>query len=190
MNFNEKKKIQDYGMAKIHDYTDHLVDFFEFYRDFDFRSNVICVYLGQAIPVNSYPNVTELEMYKDNFGPTKRFNVQPVNVADLLNLNYNMAHGVGKKRLKKFEAFTAEAVELLQENMSSIEWNHTWWIHWVFWSCFAFLSLFQLLNQEEIKSMTKPCACSHFFQTESDMLSDFSENFLDRNIFEWLKNKR
>ena len=54
-----------------------------------------------------------IKKLKDNI---KSFNKQAVNVADLLNLNFNCAYGVGKKRSNKFKGFCGHAVELLRNN--------------------------------------------------------------------------
>jgi len=111
VEFNRKKKIKDYGMERIVDYEYHCIEFFEFYGEFDFKENVICAYLGRAIPTKNYPDKDDdLVKFKDNI---KDFNKQVVNVADMLNLNYNCAYGVGMKRSKKFTVFCKRAVELL-----------------------------------------------------------------------------
>lgn len=94
-------------------YKDHLIGFFDFYRTFDFGNNVICPFLGKAVPIKSYSkDLVEFQKFMDN---VKGFNKQVVNVADLFNLNYNVAYGVGKRRIKKFVPFCAHAVNLLEE---------------------------------------------------------------------------
>lgn len=109
---NKKKGIAGYGMKAMRNYEDHRVGFFEFYEAFEFGVNVICPYLGQAVPIEGYPGNHEgLKKYKDNI---KNFNRAAVNVTDLLNLNFNCAHGVGAKRLKKFQKFCGHAISLLE----------------------------------------------------------------------------
>jgi len=113
VEFNRQKKIEDYGMEKLVDYEEHFAAFFEFYGEFEFKENVICPYLGRAVPTKNYPEKdVDLMKFKDNI---KGFNKQDVNVADMFNLNFNCAYGVGKKRAKKFKVFCKYAVELLRE---------------------------------------------------------------------------
>lgn len=96
-------------------YKEHLKGFFEFYQAFEFDRNVICPYLGREVPINSYPKKEEdLLKFRDNI---KSFVKTSVNVADLLNLNFNVAYGVGRKRAKKFRAFCGHALVLLDENL-------------------------------------------------------------------------
>lgn len=98
-------------MDPMNDYYDHIADFFRFYQDIDFRQTVICPYIGKAIAIKNYPtNVEELLKYKDNM---KGFNKTAVNVADLLNLNFNVAFGVGKKRSSKFTDFCKHVPSLI-----------------------------------------------------------------------------
>jgi hypothetical protein len=98
-------------MERIEDYRKHLIDFFEFYRTFDFAGNVICPYLGRAVPIKSYSN--ELEDFQKFIDNVKGFNKAAVNVADVLNLNFNVAYGVGKKRITKFVPFCSRSIDLL-----------------------------------------------------------------------------
>lgn len=96
------------------DYKEHRAEFFQFYGAFDFKENVISPYLGRAIPIKDYPkNDEDLKKFEDNI---KTFNKAAVNVADLLNLNFNCAYGVGQKRSRKFTTFCGDAVELLRNN--------------------------------------------------------------------------
>lgn len=102
-------------MEETRNYEDHLVGFFEFYGDFDFTHNVICPYLGRAIPIRNYPsNDADLKKFDDKI---KNFKQTAVNVADTLNLNFNIAFGVGKKRIEKFKQFCGHAIVLLDENL-------------------------------------------------------------------------
>lgn len=102
-------------MDVIENYMEHLIGFFEFYSEFQFDRNVMCPFLGRAIPIKSYPqNEPDLLKLKDNM---KGFNKTAVNMADVLNLNFNVAYGVGKKRAKKFRAFCGHAICLLEENL-------------------------------------------------------------------------
>jgi hypothetical protein len=98
-------------MDKIETFYDHLADFFQFYGAFDFANYVICPFLGRAVPITAFPEKDEdLKKFKDQI---KTFNKAAVNVADLLNLNFNVAYGVGKKRARKFTPFCARAQNLL-----------------------------------------------------------------------------
>lgn len=108
-------------MDVMENYEDHLIGFFEFYHEFQFDRFVMCPYLGRAIPIKSFPqNDPDLLKLKDNM---KSFNKAAVNMADLMNLNFNVAYGVGKKRAKKFKAFSLHAVWLLEENLRILEEN-------------------------------------------------------------------
>lgn len=103
-------------MEKIGNYKEYLIGFFEFYEEFEFDRNVMCPYLGKAIPIKSYPKgEAALNKYENAM---KGFNKTAVNMADLLNLNFNVAYGVGKKRAKKFRQFCGHAVCLLDENLT------------------------------------------------------------------------
>lgn len=102
-------------METMKNYEDHLIGFFKFYENFDFPKNVICPYLGRAVPVKDFPGKEEeLLKYQDII---KNFNFQAVNVADALNLKFNCGFGVGKKRMKKFKLFCGRAIQLLEENL-------------------------------------------------------------------------
>lgn len=102
-------------METIENYEEYLIGFFEFYEEFEFESNVMCPYLGKAIPIQSYPKgEAALNKYENTM---KGFNKTAVNMADLFNLNFNVAYGVGKKRAKKFRAFCGHATWLLEENL-------------------------------------------------------------------------
>lgn len=115
VGFNDEKRIEQFGMSKMENYKDHLIEFFKFYENFDFTNNVICPYLGQSVPVNAYPaNEEKLFKYADII---KNFNFQAVNVADVLNLKFNCGFGVGKKRMNKFKHFCGHAIILLEENL-------------------------------------------------------------------------
>lgn len=116
VGFNvDKKSIEDYGMMKIEQYEDHLIKFFKFYESFDFPHEVICPYLGRSVPVRDFPGAEDdLMKYKDII---KNFNVQAVNVADVLNMKFNCGFGVGKKRMRKFIQFCTHAIRLLEENL-------------------------------------------------------------------------
>lgn len=111
VGFDHKKSLNAYGMERMTNYKDHLISFFDFYRTFEFNTNVICPYLGHAVPIKSYSSdYKDFQKFGDSF---KNFNKQSVNVADLLNLNFNVGFGVGKKRIKKFVPFCGHAIELL-----------------------------------------------------------------------------
>jgi hypothetical protein len=123
--FDNTKTLKDYGMERMGFYKAHIESFFEFYGSFDFEGNVICPFLGEAIPISSYrstdwvkpgdlDNNNMLEEYKNNI---RTFQETKVNVADMLNLNFNVAYGVGAKRMKTFKIFCAHAVDLLQTHL-------------------------------------------------------------------------
>jgi hypothetical protein len=116
VNFNNKKKLREFGIDKIECFHDHLGGFFKFYETFDFVKNVICAYLGRSISVSNYPGEDEeLKKFKEQI---KSFNKQAVNIADMLNLNFNVAYNVGKKRAHRFKPFCGRAHELLTERLS------------------------------------------------------------------------
>jgi hypothetical protein len=125
--FNGKATLANFGMKRMTNYKDHLIDFFKFYKNHDFEGSVICPYLGQAIPLRRYcdahkvgtddePVIQVIPEYMKNI---RTFREAKVNVADMLNLNYNVGYNVGIKRLRKFKVFCGEAVELLRENLQN-----------------------------------------------------------------------
>lgn len=131
--FDRKKTLSDFGIKRMTNYRDHLISFFDFYRTFEFGSNVICPFLGRAVPIKSYSS--DLEDFAKFMDNVKGFNKQVVNVADLFNLNYNVAYGVGKRRISKFVPFCAHAMNLLQnelkvENGLSLQLDslNIWWV--------------------------------------------------------------
>lgn len=120
--FDKAASLEDLGFERMHNYKDHLVDFFRFYGSFDFVNNVVCPFLGKAIPIRSYTDghwtdaeaMVEFEVYRDNI---RTFRKEKVNVADLLNLNYNVAYAVGAKRLNRFQKFCVHSENVLMEKL-------------------------------------------------------------------------
>ena len=94
-------------------HKEHLIEFFHFYQHFDFQNNVICPYLGREVPIGEFNN-SHADFQKFT-GNVKTFDFKPVNVADMLNLNFNVAFGVGIKRIKKFVPFCGKTVEIMRE---------------------------------------------------------------------------
>lgn len=51
--FEKSRSLDDYGCLKVHDYKNHLQEFFEFYAEFDFKK-IMSTVDGTAIAKNEY----------------------------------------------------------------------------------------------------------------------------------------
>ena len=60
VQFNETVPLSAYGIEKIDDYMVHVRGFFEFYKNFDFKNNVVIPYLGHSITKLNYLKHPEL----------------------------------------------------------------------------------------------------------------------------------
>lgn len=50
IRFNNTADIRSYDLTRFDCYKGHIIDFFEFYRAFDFESYVLDTYIGKAVP--------------------------------------------------------------------------------------------------------------------------------------------
>lgn len=99
-----------------------LVRFFMFYADFDFRHDVVCPVLGDAVKKRDFadPRCLPKEMRPyvqrmKNSADSEPLRVDsPMCVQDPLNLQHNMTKTVSKELLGRFRTYCSKSVNVLQ----------------------------------------------------------------------------
>lgn len=86
----------------MHNYKNYLEEFFEFYRDFDFKKNFISVVDGRAIPSYCAPDVPIMN--------------RPMCVSSILKIDENTAKLVSKNKLDRFQRVCQRAADILYNN--------------------------------------------------------------------------
>ncbi|KAG5677939.1 hypothetical protein PVAND_007653 [Polypedilum vanderplanki] len=103
VSFDEDKNwnITCYGTRKLRSYHIHLVDFFIFYKNFDYNY-IMSTFKGTSVLREIYPfNSFKIDT--------------PMCIAGPINRGYNSSYNIGKSRLKKFIKICSNAVVLLNE---------------------------------------------------------------------------
>lgn len=102
VQFNPERTINSYGVRKLHNYWDFLIDFFEFYRDFDFDHRFISVFDGE---------------WQDSYFVQNNPQMQrPMKVSGIFQNNINAAKIVTYNQRENFQGSCMDAANILYEN--------------------------------------------------------------------------
>jgi hypothetical protein len=99
VQYDPNRKIFNYFCKKLRNYKAFVIDFFDFYSDFDFQQQFISVVDGRSYNFSRVADNPDMQ--------------KPMSVSSILENDVNAAKLVGYKKLDKFQRVCDEAADIL-----------------------------------------------------------------------------
>ncbi|XP_014218507.1 uncharacterized protein LOC106646861 [Copidosoma floridanum] len=104
-------------------FKDHLKGFFSFYANYDYRTSILCPYIGKSMKKSTFARPeslpTEFALYKQRLKSDElsifRFD-SPMCIQDPLDLSQNITKAVKKSQVRCFKQYCAESYNLIKQS--------------------------------------------------------------------------
>lgn len=116
---------KDFKVESSDSFLKHLHEFFKYYADFDYKTYVVCPFLGKVIKKRTFAFYHQLPKEMDTYKKISQTDPEaetfridsPMCIQDPIDLTQNITKAVKKLQLRRFIKYCAESAEKVLPQM-------------------------------------------------------------------------